>query len=127
MDTSQKNEIRLIFKEYEETNYRTDLVLFNNNNRHLFVDYKELDIQKIECFLVNQSLLKDKKCTYNYDAEQGIMTSYTLATFFSKCSERFGEKQAKILSNLFFYCYAKFNLFHLGNSSHGILHCDMIV
>ena len=119
-------EILSIFKGYEETSYDTALVLFDSN-RHLFIDYRELDIQEIEDFLMSQPVFKLEDKKYNYNFENGFQIGYSLPTFFSKCAERFGEKQAKILSNLFFYCRNKFNLFHFGNTSEGILHCDIIV
>jgi len=133
VNSIQKNEICSIFKGYKEINFDTDLVLFNKQNQHIFIDYKEFNIQEIEDFLVNQSInksrLKDKKYKYNYDydSDNSIMTDYTLGTFFSKCAERFGEKRAKILSNLLFYCRTKFNMFHFGHTGNGTLHCDIIV
>ena len=132
MNTSQKNEIRSIFKGYNEINHHTELILFNDNNQHFFIGYDEFNTQELEDFLIkddNLSINQSHRYIFypliHYD--DGSTQGYTIAAFFSKCSERFGEKQAKVLSNLFFYCHTKFNLFHRGNSRSGLLHCDIIV
>ena len=130
MNKSQKEEIRSIYNDCKETNFRGDIVLFNDRNQYLFIDYKELNAKEIEDFLVkdfliNQPVVKEKNQIYNH--EDGFPISYTISTFISRCEKRFGEKQTKILSNLFFYCHAKFNLFHFGHSGDGILNCNIII
>lgn len=116
-------ELYSIFKDCKTYEFNTDLVFFNDRDQFLFVGYKDLSPEELENALEPNFRYK----IFDHVHKNDVYRNYYVLSFFSKCSEKFGEKQAKILSYLFFYVFAKFNQFHWGHSYSGILNCDIVV